>query len=410
MHGVIPVLFVIAVEAARHAIGRIAEIVADKHIEGPNPSRWFLNPVGTFILWRRQRLWAIRAWETVLHLEQERRIYVAQLRKEHGRRWRRKATAEQLLVLSLAKDGMSITEAIELPAREEAKRREEAARIERERQHAEDERRRQEEADRIERERKALELEQARQRAEDERRRQLEQERLEREAKELELARAREAAERQRLIEEARAQAELAEIQRQQRIAEAEQERRQRQEQLDYARRIAEEQQRAADAARLRRENEEAAARAAAAKEAASRRAAEIVQRAATASQAPANRAATASHPTASRSANAATTPPANTPAVSASTTSTASASTPATTPATASATANQAPTSSASAIDIQQVVDVYQLLKEQDGKAPSDAKLGQALGVSRSRAQQLRTAAIDAGHTELAKPMRLAS
>jgi hypothetical protein len=66
MHGVIPVLFVIAVEAARHAVGRIAEIVADKHLEGPNPSRWLLNPVSTFVLWRRQRLWQIRTWDQVL--------------------------------------------------------------------------------------------------------------------------------------------------------------------------------------------------------------------------------------------------------------------------------------------------------------------------------------------------------
>ncbi|MFK0288345.1 DUF2637 domain-containing protein [Streptomyces sp. NPDC090499] len=122
MHATIPILFVIAVEAARHAIGRIAEIVADKHLEGPNPSRWFLNPVGTFVLWRRQRLWQIRTWDTVLGLERERRIYVAQLRKDYGRwGWRRKATAEQMLVLSLAKDGMSIQEAIDLPKREAAK-------------------------------------------------------------------------------------------------------------------------------------------------------------------------------------------------------------------------------------------------------------------------------------------------
>ena len=122
MHGVIPVLFVIAVEAARHAVGRIAEIVADKHLEGPNPSRWFLNPASTFILWRRQRLWGIRTWDEVLGLERERRIYIAQLRKEYGRRaWRRKATAEQMLVLSLAKDGMSIQEAIDRPKREAAK-------------------------------------------------------------------------------------------------------------------------------------------------------------------------------------------------------------------------------------------------------------------------------------------------
>lgn len=122
MHATIPLLFVVAVEGARHAVGRIAQIVADKHLEGPPASRWFLNPVGTFILWRRQRLWAIRTWDQVLTLERGRRIYVAQLRKEHGRwGWRRNATADQMLVLSLARDGMSIQDAIDLPQREAAK-------------------------------------------------------------------------------------------------------------------------------------------------------------------------------------------------------------------------------------------------------------------------------------------------
>ncbi|MFJ3043623.1 DUF2637 domain-containing protein [Streptomyces tendae] len=121
MHGVIPVLFVIAVEAARHAIGRIAEIVADKHIEGPPVSRWLLNPAGTFTLWRRQRLWGIRSWDKVVDLERERRIYRAQLRKEHGRGWRRRATADQLLVLRLTKDGMSVQDAIDRPHREAQK-------------------------------------------------------------------------------------------------------------------------------------------------------------------------------------------------------------------------------------------------------------------------------------------------
>lgn len=122
MHATIPLLFVIAVEAARHAVGRIAQIVADKHLEGPPASRWLLNPLGTFILWRRQRMWAIRTWDAVLTLERGRRIYVAQLRKQHGRwGWRRKATADQMLVLSLAKDGMSIQDAIDLPEREARK-------------------------------------------------------------------------------------------------------------------------------------------------------------------------------------------------------------------------------------------------------------------------------------------------
>ncbi|MBP5918762.1 DUF2637 domain-containing protein [Streptomyces sp. LBUM 1486] len=121
MHAVIPILFVVSVEAARHAIGRMADITADRFMEGPPASRWFLNPIATFILWRRQRLWAIRKWDTVLELERERRIYCGKLRKEHGRGWRRKARAEQILVLRLAKDGMSIQKAIDLPKEEERK-------------------------------------------------------------------------------------------------------------------------------------------------------------------------------------------------------------------------------------------------------------------------------------------------
>ncbi|MFG2359398.1 DUF2637 domain-containing protein [Streptomyces sp. NPDC048521] len=395
MHGVIPVLFVIAVEAARHAVGRIAEIVADKHLEGPNPSRWFLNPVGTFVLWRRQRLWKIRTWDEVLTLERERRIYIGQLRKEHGRTWRRKATAEQLLILWLAtKNGMSITEAIDLPAREEAKRRDEEARIAREAQHAEDERRRQD-----------LAYEQEQQRLEDERKRQAEADRIEQERRALELDNQRREAARRQQIADAEAKVRLEEIARQQTAAAAEAEHRRQQEQLEHARRVAAEQERAAEAARLRRENEEAAARAAAEKEAASRRAAEIV-RAASASPAPASRPASASRP----AANAATTPAASTPVEPASAASANAANPAATSSQPASANASQSTATSASAVDIQQVVDVYQLLKEKEGKAPSDATLGKALGVSRSRAQQLRTLAVDAGHTELAKPMRLAS
>lgn len=133
MHGTIPILFVIAVEAARHAIGRIADITADKHIEGPPVSRWILNPAGTFVLWRRQRLWGIRSWDTVVDLERERRIYRAQLRRQHGRGWRRRATADQLLVLALTADGMSVQAAIDRPhveaqkqAEAEAKREAEA--------------------------------------------------------------------------------------------------------------------------------------------------------------------------------------------------------------------------------------------------------------------------------------------
>src|ERR1044072_8565263 len=53
MHAVIPVLFVVSVEAARHAIGRMADITADKHMEGVRLTRWLLSPPPTVFPWRR---------------------------------------------------------------------------------------------------------------------------------------------------------------------------------------------------------------------------------------------------------------------------------------------------------------------------------------------------------------------
>lgn len=391
MHGVIPVLFVIAVEAARHAIGRLADITADKHLEGPNASRWILNPVGTFVLWRRQRLWQIRLWDTVLELERERRIYIAQLRREHGRwGWRRKATADQMLVLSLAKDGMSITDAIELPAREEEKRRQEADRIARQAQQAEDDRRR--EVDAYTREQKRLE---------DERIQQAEADQIANEREALELEQARKDDQRAQEIADAEHQAHLDEIARTQRAAAEAEEAHRREEQLEHGKAVAAQQERAAEAARRQRQDEEAARQAAEAKEAASRRAAEVMQRAASA---------TATSRPASASRPAATTPasgPANQGAGSASAASARAATGPARP---VSANVSQGAATSASAVDIVNVVAVYQLLGQQLGKAPSDQKLGEALGVSRSRAQQLRTDAVNAGHAELAKPLRIAS
>ncbi|MEU1078165.1 DUF2637 domain-containing protein [Streptomyces sp. NPDC005878] len=126
MHAVIPILFVVSVEAARHAIGRIADITADKNIDGVRLSRWIVSPLGSFRIWRRMRLWEIRSYQQVLKLEQERRIYRAQLRKKYGRGWRRKAGADELLVLSLSRDGLSVAEAIALPQKE-ADQQEEAA-------------------------------------------------------------------------------------------------------------------------------------------------------------------------------------------------------------------------------------------------------------------------------------------
>ncbi|MFH8939627.1 DUF2637 domain-containing protein [Streptomyces griseosporeus] len=110
MHAVIPVLFVVAVEAARHAIGRIADITADKHMEGVRLTRWLLSPIPTFLLWRRMKLWELRSYEQVIKLEQERLVYQASLRSRFGRAWRRKAPVESLMPLRLARYGVPLAQ------------------------------------------------------------------------------------------------------------------------------------------------------------------------------------------------------------------------------------------------------------------------------------------------------------
>ncbi|MGV9529868.1 DUF2637 domain-containing protein [Streptomyces cellulosae] len=110
MHAVIPILFVVSVEAARHAIGRIADITADKHMEGVRLTRWLLSPVPTFLLWRRMKLWELRSYEQVIKLEQERLVYQARLRSRFGRAWRRKSPVEALMPLRLARYGVPLAE------------------------------------------------------------------------------------------------------------------------------------------------------------------------------------------------------------------------------------------------------------------------------------------------------------
>ncbi|MFR9756658.1 DUF2637 domain-containing protein [Streptomyces sp. TR06-5] len=126
MHAVIPVLFVVSVEAARHAIGRIADITADKHMEGVRLSRWLLAFPSTFRLWRRMKLWELRSYEQVITMEQDRLVYEARLRARYGRGWRRRAPVEAMMPLRLARYGVPLAETgpaglaaagIEAPAR-----------------------------------------------------------------------------------------------------------------------------------------------------------------------------------------------------------------------------------------------------------------------------------------------------
>ncbi|MCX4826437.1 DUF2637 domain-containing protein [Streptomyces sp. NBC_01142] len=109
MHAVIPILFVVTVEAARHTVGQLANITAGRHMEPVRLIRWLLSPLPTFKLWRRMKLWELRSYDTVIKLEQERLVYQARLRSRFGRAWRRKAPVEARLPLQLARYGVPLS-------------------------------------------------------------------------------------------------------------------------------------------------------------------------------------------------------------------------------------------------------------------------------------------------------------
>ncbi|MFI0742374.1 DUF2637 domain-containing protein [Streptomyces sp. NPDC021100] len=110
MHAAIPLLFVGPIEAGRHAIGRIADITADRHMEGVRRSRWMLSPLPTFKLWRSMKLWEIRSYKDAVRLEQHRLVYEAMLHRDYGDDWRKTAPVDMLLPLRLARYGIPLSE------------------------------------------------------------------------------------------------------------------------------------------------------------------------------------------------------------------------------------------------------------------------------------------------------------
>ncbi|MGP3691163.1 DUF2637 domain-containing protein [Streptomyces sp. IBSNAI002] len=112
MHAVIPMLFVVTVEAARHAVGRIADVTADRHMEGVRVSRWLLSPGPTFLLWRRMKLWELRSYEQTIKLEQDRYVYRTWLESEFGKKWKKVAPVELLMPLRLARFGKPLSETV----------------------------------------------------------------------------------------------------------------------------------------------------------------------------------------------------------------------------------------------------------------------------------------------------------
>lgn len=122
MHAVMPLMFVMSVEAARHAYMKAAALAAGRPTGSVPLARWALSPARSWGLYRRMRLWGLTSYEEAVALEQERTVYRAMLAEKYGRGWRRKANSTALLPITMARYGLTVQEALDLPA--EQRRRE----------------------------------------------------------------------------------------------------------------------------------------------------------------------------------------------------------------------------------------------------------------------------------------------
>ncbi|MFF7994194.1 DUF2637 domain-containing protein [Kitasatospora xanthocidica] len=115
MHAVIPVMFVAAVEAGRRLVIRITRIEAGHGRDGVPLHRWILAPWPSFRMYRRMRLYGIASYDRAVDLERERLVYQVMLERDHGKKLK-DAPPELLLPLTMERFGLSVDEALALPA------------------------------------------------------------------------------------------------------------------------------------------------------------------------------------------------------------------------------------------------------------------------------------------------------
>ncbi|HEX5569066.1 MAG TPA: DUF2637 domain-containing protein, partial [Streptomyces sp.] len=125
MHAVMPLLFVVAVEAARFLVIRTADLEAGRDTGGVPALRWLLSPARTWSMWRRMKLWGL-SYSAVVAREKALRVYRVMLDRQYGKA--RKAPSDARLPLTMARYGLTVEEALALPqeAEEREQRRREA--------------------------------------------------------------------------------------------------------------------------------------------------------------------------------------------------------------------------------------------------------------------------------------------
>lgn len=129
-HGVMPLLFVIGVEAARRLIIQKARLEAGTAADRIPLHRWILSPFATPRFYRRMRLHGITSYPEMIRRQQELIAYEQWLKRKHKGDLS-KATEDERLPMKMAAYGYTVSEALAMPEqqeREAEKRAEEAER------------------------------------------------------------------------------------------------------------------------------------------------------------------------------------------------------------------------------------------------------------------------------------------
>lgn len=100
-HGTMPLLWVVLSEIAAHVYACRIGAAIGRRMEKIRRSRWLLAPLSTFLLWRRMTLWEITSYSDALARERTRLLTRAELREQHGRRWRKHTPPRERVLLKL---------------------------------------------------------------------------------------------------------------------------------------------------------------------------------------------------------------------------------------------------------------------------------------------------------------------
>ncbi|MCX4799918.1 DUF2637 domain-containing protein [Streptomyces sp. NBC_01242] len=117
-HGIMPILFVIGVEAARRLIIQKARLEAGTATDRIPLHRWILSPVATPRFYRRMRLHGITSYPEMIRRQQDLIGYEQWLKRKYDGDLD-KATEDERLPMKMAAHGYTVAEALEMPEQQE---------------------------------------------------------------------------------------------------------------------------------------------------------------------------------------------------------------------------------------------------------------------------------------------------